>query len=97
MRFEETYDSRAGGDAVGLSCWTNRSWPFRFSISFWENVCRRGDFSGAVLDRWSFFDRGTDAERGDGDGTGLLRVLGKSDSRGDGDGITGDVARRCSL
>jgi hypothetical protein len=80
------------GDTTGFWLWTKRSWALLSSISFREKVCRSGDFSGAVFARWSFCDRGTEDERGDG--TGLLRVLGKSDSRGDGEGITGDVARR---
>jgi hypothetical protein len=68
------------------------SWPLLLSPSARENVWRNGDFSGAVFDRCSAFERGTDVERGDA--ARLLLVLGKSDSRGDGEGTVGEVALR---
>lgn len=68
----------------------NRSWASLLSISLRENVWCKGDFS--VLDLCSVLYRGMDDERGDA--ARLWFVLGKRDNRGDGEGITGDVARR---
>lgn len=70
----------------------NNSWPLLLSASLREKVWRKGDFSGAVFDLCSVLERGTDDERGDA--ARLWFILGKSESLGDGDGITGEVARR---
>jgi hypothetical protein len=83
------------GDAVGF--WTKRFWPLSLATSSREKVLCSGDFSGAVFDLCSFFERGTDDARGDGALLLLVLVLGKSDSRGEGEGTTGDVALRWSL
>jgi hypothetical protein len=77
-------------DAAGV--WTKSSCALLVSTSAREKVWRNGDFSGAVLDLCKPFERGMDDERGDA--ARLLLVLGKSDNRGDGDGITGEVALR---
>jgi hypothetical protein len=54
------------------------------------NVWCSGDLSCVVFALCSTLERGTDDERGEV--ARLLLVLGKSDSRGDGEGTIGDVA-----
>lgn len=68
----------------------NRAWALLLATSLRENVLDNGDFS--VFDLCNVLYRGTDDERGDA--ARLWVVLGNRDSRGDGEGIVGDVARR---
>jgi hypothetical protein len=61
-------------------------------MSLRVNVWCSGDLSSVVFALCSTLERVTGNERGDV--ARLLLVLGKSDSRGDGEGTVGDVALR---
>lgn len=87
---------RAGlrwGDAVGLSFVVSDC--FAVSSALREKVWRSGDFAGAVLDLCRTL--GFAAAPDSGDGARVVFVDGKSESRGEGDGIRGDVALRWIL